>query len=346
MIRRHNHAALDRLSWPPGHTIRVWKHNVGNNGLRQQIGSRQDNLDLGFQRARPADAGHGYGLPCAQPFSVAWVDEKLRVKLARIGNYIQRRRPCDVARRRIAFHDHSADGRGDTVGLQAFAGCDGRECLPLLDTIPDRACHGNDATRIPGADLCPSFWLQLHAAREGDDLVDGSGTRWLNLHAGGVGLPPGNGRAAFEGIVGPFGRLAGPRGRDFHLEGVRLGDDAVAEEVVFPRRECERVYLVAQPQEFNGELDFVRRQRLVILICVDVELGINAVLENGHLDCERAIAKHTPAVRPALILARRGSSLRPALGARRFLSATSRHEGGSRSSDKHRDPEGCHDRPH
>jgi hypothetical protein len=77
---------------------------------------------------------------------------------------------------------------------------------------------------------------------------------------------------------------------------MRLHHRAIAHEMVTVGLEFEAIHLAAETRQFDGPADILRRQRLVVSIRKEVELRRDAGLEDGDLEGEVAIAKHTAAM--------------------------------------------------
>ena len=93
---------------------------------------------------------------------------------------------------------------------------------------------------------------------------------------------------------------------DLDVKGVGLGHDTGAAQIVLLRGEGEAVDLAAEADQLNAETDRFGIDRFVLVVGVDVELRIDPVFEDGHLQGEVAVAEHAAPMRAAFVVGGRG----------------------------------------
>ena len=113
-----------------------------------------------------------------------------------------------------------------------------------------------------------------------------------------------------------------------HVEGVRLGDNPGAAQVVLDWGKGEAVHLTVQAGQLDGQVHVARSNRLVVAEGIDVELGLDTVLENGHFNGEIAVAQHAAMVRSALIIRGGGGVLTLGRGGWPVPTGAERQSGG------------------
>ena len=100
-------------------------------------------------------------------------------------------------------------------------------------------------------------------------------------------------------------RAAALNGANLDVERVRFRDDPVAAQIVAFGFESETVCLVTETRQFNAQLHVSRWNRLVIPERIDAKFRVNTVFENGDLNGEITVAKHsTPMGAPFILTSR------------------------------------------
>ena len=184
--------------------------------------------------------------------------------------------------------------------MKALVALDHREQIAashrVAEPLVDRAHDTGEARHH----VCERIFVRRDAAVQDDALADRGGRGAGDRDPGGLDLL-GCERHTVLVRREPEAMLAPALARhDLRVEGVRLVDRLVSQQILAAWREADAIGAVSEPLKCHLELDARRIDRLLVLVDERTKFGWNALLEDRELERELAVFEPAAPLRAAL----------------------------------------------